>query len=101
MPVATLGELSQVSRARLEGDADCKIYSVNTLRLAKEGEISFLSNRHYAHQLPQTNASAVILSEEDFKNCPTNSLVCKTPYLAYAKIANHLYPGNKTTWIYR
>jgi UDP-3-O-[3-hydroxymyristoyl] glucosamine N-acyltransferase len=94
---ATLGELSQVSGARLEGDAECKINSVNTLRLAKGGDISFLSNRHYAHQLPQTNASAVILSEEDFKNCPTNSLVSETPYLAYAKIANHLYPSSKVS----
>ncbi|MCZ6804670.1 MAG: UDP-3-O-(3-hydroxymyristoyl)glucosamine N-acyltransferase [Proteobacteria bacterium] len=92
---ATLGELSQVSGARLEGDEDCIISSLNTLKLAKEGEISFLSNRHYANQLPQTNASAVILSEEDFKNCPTNSLVSETPYLAYANIAIHLYPKTK------
>ncbi len=92
---ATLGELSQVSGARLEGEADCEIKVVNTLRLAKKGEISFLSNRHYAHQLPQTKASAVILAEEDLKNCPTNSLISETPYLAYAKIANYLYPSVK------
>lgn len=92
---ATLGELSKVSGARLEGDADCEISVVNTLSMAKEGEISFLSNRHYAHQLPHTNASAVILAEEDLKNCPTNSLVSDTPYLAYAKIANYLYPSVK------
>jgi UDP-3-O-[3-hydroxymyristoyl] glucosamine N-acyltransferase len=88
----SLEELSQVSGARLEGDADCEIRAVNTLKMAKEGDISFLSNRHYAHQLPQTNASAVILSERDFKNCPVYSLVSEMPYLAYAKIANHLYP---------
>jgi len=92
---ATLGELSQVSGARLVGDADCDISSVNTLRLAQEGEISFLSNRHYAHQLSQTNASAVILSEEDLKSCSTNALVSEAPYLAYAKIANYLYPSIK------
>ncbi|MFB3091342.1 MAG: LpxD N-terminal domain-containing protein, partial [Gammaproteobacteria bacterium] len=92
---ASLGELSQISGARLEGDAGCIINALNTLKLAKDGEISFLSNRHYAHQLPQTNASAVILSEDDFKNCPTNSLVSETPYLAYAKIANYLYPSTK------
>ncbi|HIF50107.1 MAG TPA: UDP-3-O-(3-hydroxymyristoyl)glucosamine N-acyltransferase [Thiotrichaceae bacterium] len=91
----TLGELSQISGTRLEGDADCEISAVNTLGLAKAGEISFLSNRHYAQQLPQTNASAVILSEDDFKNCPTNSLVSENPYLAYAKIANYLYPKVK------
>jgi UDP-3-O-[3-hydroxymyristoyl] glucosamine N-acyltransferase len=92
---ATLGELSEVSGTRLEGDADCEISAVNTLKMAKEGEISFLSNRHYAYQLPDTNASAVILSPEDFKNCPTNALVSETPYLAYAKIAKHLYPKVK------
>jgi len=95
MPAITLGELSQVSGARLEGDADCKINAVNTLKMAKKGEISFLSNRHYASQLPQTNASAVILSEADFKNCPTHSLVSEAPYLAYAKIASYLYPDVK------
>jgi UDP-3-O-[3-hydroxymyristoyl] glucosamine N-acyltransferase len=90
-----LAELSEVSGARLEGDADCNIVAVNTLRMAKEGEVSFLSNRHYASQLPLTNASAVILAEEDYNNCPTNSLISATPYLAYAKIANHLYPRTK------
>jgi UDP-3-O-[3-hydroxymyristoyl] glucosamine N-acyltransferase len=95
MPATTLGELSQVSGAKLKGDADCIISAVNTLKKATKGEISFLSNRHYTHQLPETNASAVILSEIDLKNCPTNSLVSETPYLAYAKIANHLYPTIK------
>lgn len=94
---ATLGELSQVSGARLEGDESCQINAVNTLSSAREGEISFLSNRHYASQLPQTNASAVILAESDLKDCPTNSLVSETPYLVYAKIANYLYPGEKLT----
>ncbi len=97
MSVTTLGELSQLSGARLDGDADCQINTVNTLKEAKEGDVSFLSNRHYAHQLPETKASAVILTEQDFKNCPTNSLVIETPYLAYAKIANHLYPKAKLT----
>jgi UDP-3-O-[3-hydroxymyristoyl] glucosamine N-acyltransferase len=89
---ATLEELSRICGARLEGDADCEINAVNTLSMAKEGQISFLSNRHYASQLPLTKASAIILAEEDLKNCPTNSLVTSSPYLAYAKIANYLYP---------
>ncbi len=92
---ATLGELSKVSGARLEGDPDCEINVVNTLKMAKKGEISFLSNRHYANQLASTNASAVILAEEDLNNCPTNSLVSDTPYLTYAKVANYLYPSAK------
>jgi UDP-3-O-[3-hydroxymyristoyl] glucosamine N-acyltransferase len=94
MPI-TLGELSQVSGARLEGDASCEIKSVNTLRLAGKGEISFLSNRRYAKQLQDTKASAVILSEQDLENCPTSSLISQTPYLVYAKIVNYLYPPTK------
>ena len=94
---ATLDELSQVSGARLEGASDCSIVSVNTLRQAKKGEIAFLSNRQYTKDLPLTKASAVILSEEDLAKCPTNALVSDTPYLAYAKIANYLYPiANKS-----
>ncbi|GJM04910.1 MAG: UDP-3-O-acylglucosamine N-acyltransferase [marine bacterium B5-7] len=94
---ATLGELSNVSGARLVGDSECVITAVNTLGLAKKDEISFLSNRHYAHLLLQTKASAVILTEADLKNCPTNALVSDEPYLVYAKIANHLYPVKRQT----
>jgi UDP-3-O-[3-hydroxymyristoyl] glucosamine N-acyltransferase len=90
--VATLAELSEICGARLEGDADCEIVAVNTLSKAIKGELTFLSNRHYAHQLAETNASAVILAEEDFNSCPTNSLVSSNPYLAYAKVANYLHP---------
>ncbi len=89
---ATLAELSKVSGARLIGDPECVISTVNTLGLAKTGEITFLSNRHYANLLLQTKASAVILCEDDLKNCPTNALVGNAPYLIYAKIANYLYP---------
>ena len=39
---ATLGELSQVSGARLGGATDCSIVSVNPLRQAKKGEIAVL-----------------------------------------------------------
>lgn len=89
---ATLAELSEVSGARLVGDADCVINAVNTLGSAKKDEITFLSNRHYANLLSQTKASAVILSEDDLKNCSTNALVSNAPYLVYAKVANYLYP---------
>ena len=89
---ATLGELSQVSGARLEGASECNIVSVNTLKRAKKGEITFLSNRHYINDLRSTKASAVILSEHDLEKCPSYALVSDTPYLAYAKIANYLYP---------
>ena len=91
----TLEELARVCGAEVEGRPDCKINAVNTLKSAKEGDISFLSNRHYADVLSTTKASAVILTKDDLDKCPTNALVSSNPYLAYAKVANHLYPKTK------
>ncbi len=91
---STLEELAKLSGTKLVGKSDCKINAVNTLKSANEGEISFLSNRHYTSFLKNTRASAVILTENDLANCPTNALITDNPYLAYAKIAIHLYPDN-------
>lgn len=92
---STLEELAQICGAKVEGDIACEIRAVNTLKAAQKGEISFLSNRRYTSFLIGTKASAVILREEDRSDCPTNALITKDPYLAYAKIATHLYPENK------
>jgi len=92
---ATLAELSKVSGARLAGNPECVINAINTLELARTDEITFLSNRHYAYLLEDTKASAVILSEDDLKKCPTNALVSNVPYLVYAKVVNYLYPAKR------
>lgn len=87
-----LEDLAKIGDAVVKGDPACKIEAVNTLKSAQEGDIAFLSNRRYANFLLATNASAVILKENDLAACPTNALVTDDPYLTYAKIANHLYP---------
>ncbi len=91
----TLYELAGLCGARIKGDPACNIKSVNTLQSAGEGDISFLSNRRYARYLPETRASAVILTEKDIQGCKTNALLTNDPYLAYAKIASHLYPQTR------
>lgn len=94
---ATLGELAEISGSELRGDADCHIDRVNTLQDAVTGDITFLSNRHYARYLADTKASAVILSKQDSDNCKTNALINDDPYLAYARIINFLYPSSPVT----
>lgn len=93
----TLGELAELSGSELKGDADCRIERVNTLQDAIAGDITFLSNRHYAKYLADTGASAVILSKQDSDICNTNALINDNPYLAYARIINHLYPTKPVT----
>ncbi len=90
----TLEQLAEVIDARIEGQSDCKITAINTLKDSGEGDISFLSNRRYSKYLANTGASAVILKDEDLADCPTNALIVDDPYIAYAKVANLIYVNN-------
>lgn len=86
----TLEQLAKELEARFEGDANCVISSVATLKSAKKGDLSFFSNAKYLEQLKETKASVVLVSEEYLKHCPTNALVTDNPYLALAKISQKL-----------
>lgn len=78
------------------GDGDCLIERVATLKNASNGDISFLTNIKYKHELLATKASAVILNEKHAKDCLTNALVVANPHPAYAKIATLLYAEKST-----
>lgn len=88
----TLAELAELCEAGIKGERSREIRAINTLKSAGEGDIAFLANRRYAADLPGTRASAVILREQDSHACPVSALITRDPYLAYAKIASHLYP---------
>lgn len=87
-----LGDLANQAGARLEGDADCTINSLEPLQEAVSGGISFLSNKKYYKYLKSTKASAVILSQEFLAECPTHALVTDNPYLVFARIAELMFP---------
>jgi UDP-3-O-[3-hydroxymyristoyl] glucosamine N-acyltransferase len=87
-----LAELAAESGADLQGDGDTEIGGLATLDEAVPGDISFLANERYLHQLTETQASAVILSQDHVERCPTNALVANNPYLCYARIAALLFP---------
>ncbi|GAA5234744.1 UDP-3-O-(3-hydroxymyristoyl)glucosamine N-acyltransferase [Verticiella sediminum] len=76
----------------LEGDASRVIAGVGTLANAGPNEISFLANAHYAAQLGQTAAGAVLLSPaaaQKLADTPTSftRILCAHPYLLYARVA--------------
>ncbi|MDR3477797.1 MAG: UDP-3-O-(3-hydroxymyristoyl)glucosamine N-acyltransferase [Gammaproteobacteria bacterium] len=82
-----LSELIQGLDAILKGDPNCLITSVSTIQQAEPGQITFLMNPQYKKYLPETQASAVILTQEDSEDCPVNAIICRDPYYIYAKIA--------------
>lgn len=74
---------------------DIEIEGINTLKDAKKSEISFLSDKKYASQLPLTKAAAVIILEDNLKDLPSGveALVVKeNTYLYMAKATQYFAP---------
>jgi UDP-3-O-[3-hydroxymyristoyl] glucosamine N-acyltransferase len=67
-----------------------EIFGLATLANAGKGQIAFLANSKYKHQLSNTQASAVILSTDVLEDCPVPALVMDNPYMGYALLANLL-----------
>lgn len=83
----SLAQLATQLDAQLHGDGDIIITGIASMGVAKEGEITFLSNSRYLEQLASCDASAVVLTEADLPFCKTAALVVKDPYLTYARMA--------------
>ncbi|MDP2559986.1 UDP-3-O-(3-hydroxymyristoyl)glucosamine N-acyltransferase [Psychrobium sp. 1_MG-2023] len=88
----TLAELATVVQAKVIGDDKILISSIATLKSAQPGQISFLSNPKYRHQLTESNASAIIVREQDLDDYTGVALVVSDPYVAYAMLAQFMDP---------
>lgn len=86
----TLGQLAERLGAQLIGDDAVVVNGVATLQAAAEGDVAFLSNSKYRKFLLETQATAVLLSEDEAEHCKTNALVHENPYVAFAKLAQLL-----------
>ena len=92
----TLKELAEISGADLNGSPeDFLIEDVAPLDQAAEKQISFLDNVKYKEEFQNTKASACIISPEMAEHAPDTChvLISKTPYKAYALIAQAFYPA--------
>ena len=92
-----LCELAELYNLRFEGDGETLIEAVGSLSEATSSQLSFLSNPAYREQLKTTRAGAVIVSAEDAKSCPVNTLIADNPYVSYAKIAQRFDPRRPST----
>jgi UDP-3-O-[3-hydroxymyristoyl] glucosamine N-acyltransferase len=87
--VATLKELAELVGGTVVGDADITIRSVAAIADAQPGEITFVANPKYLSLLPSTRASAVIVAP-DTEAPHLATIVCRNPYLAFARILTYL-----------
>ncbi|MDF1797005.1 MAG: UDP-3-O-(3-hydroxymyristoyl)glucosamine N-acyltransferase [Coxiellaceae bacterium] len=90
-----LKDIAEQLDLTLVGDGECVIHAVAPLHTADQGDISFLADAKYRNQLKSTNASAVLLSEKDADQCPTNVLVAKQPSVSMVALLHLLYPTTK------
>ena len=88
MPTLTVKEVASLIGGRVVGSPNLNIHRLNSLKSAREGELSFLSDKRYIRLAQETQASAVLVSEEanDLIPGPMTKIICNNPYLAFTKI---------------
>jgi len=80
-----LSELAEFVGGALIGDGEIEISGVASIDEARAGEITFIANPKYLRKLGETEASAVIVSEE--VRISDKPLICAAnPHLAFIKI---------------
>lgn len=88
--MAQLKDLAELVGGTVVGDGSVDIQRVAAIDHAGEGAITFVANPKYLPKLAQTRASAAIVSPGVEKpGLPL--LVCRNPYLAFAKILTLLH----------
>jgi UDP-3-O-[3-hydroxymyristoyl] glucosamine N-acyltransferase len=84
-----LSELINGLDVTIKGDPDCLISGISPIQQSQPGHITFLTNSLYRKHLATTQASAVILTENDAEACAVNAIISRNPYFTYAKIAGY------------
>lgn len=88
----TLQQLADYLGVQLEANADVEISAIAPIDTATGGDISFVNSPKYLDKLRQTQASAVIVTQELLEESPVPSLVVANPRAAYAKLVAYMYP---------
>lgn len=73
------------------GAGDTAVSRIGTLEGAGPGELAFLANPKYRHQLAATRAAAVIMAPPAVEG-PAAAILTPQPYLYYARVAQWLNP---------
>ncbi|MBL1260915.1 MAG: UDP-3-O-(3-hydroxymyristoyl)glucosamine N-acyltransferase [Thiotrichaceae bacterium] len=91
----TLAQLASHLGCEFDGDASCLISGVATLVDATSGDLSFLVSSKYRADLAATQASVVVMADQNRRAYAGNVLIAKDPYLTYARAAQLFYPERR------
>jgi len=89
--LATLDELAALVQGEIDGDPGVVITGVAEIQNAFPGTISFLHNPKYRKYLQTTQASAVVVSEDE-KVGELNAIRVQNPILSFSRILDFFAP---------
>lgn len=87
-----LAEIAKLVDGELIGDASKIVKSVSGLSSATGSDVAFVEHKKYLPALKETHAGVVLLRREHVTECPVAAVVTDRPYLAYARVAQKLFP---------
>jgi len=84
----TLGQVATILQGKVEGDETLKVFRLDKIQEGKKGGISFLSNEKYQSFIYDTEATAVIVSENFTPNKKFNTTLIrvKDAYLGFTTL---------------
>lgn len=82
-----LVKLAELVDANIQGDANQTITGLASLTEASGGQLTFLARPTFRKYLPETQASAVLVTAEDADLCAGTALIVQHPEAAFARIA--------------
>jgi len=84
----TLGEIARYLDIELRGDKSTRVTGIANLKDAKPGQLSFLFTSSFRKYLDSTQASAVVVRDDQSSDCRIPVLIAADPRLAWAKISH-------------
>ncbi|WP_367607930.1 UDP-3-O-(3-hydroxymyristoyl)glucosamine N-acyltransferase [Legionella sp. W05-934-2] len=90
----TLEQIANHVNAIVHGDAQKKISAVASLAAANASHVAFFDNPVRLKWLHDTQAGAVVLTQQYVDVCPTNALIVNDPAIAITQIQNCLESTN-------
>ena len=91
----SLKELIAALGGEVAGDSTVRVQRVGTLENAGIHSITFLTHDRFLHQLPHTQASAVILSPAHKNATALPRIICSNPYAYFARVSALLNPAER------
>ncbi|MCE3268803.1 MAG: lpxD [Burkholderiales bacterium] len=89
----SLSEIIARLGGQIEGE-DVIVSAIASTDKAKAGELTFLTDKKYLKDLPDCQASAIIISSKDVQNLKLgiSKIITDNPYLYYSRVVNLFHP---------